>query len=114
MKRFAAICVASLAMFWLAAEDAQAQHFHRGFAPGWGGSGVSISIGRGIHPGFVGSSFGPRYGWNQGFGVGFVNPPIYRAIPRQSFYRGGFPPVYRSGFYQSFGVYGGRAPGCRW
>ena len=117
MKRMLAIAVAGVAMFMLTPQQAEAQHFHHGFGNGWGGGGVSISVGRGFGPGFVGHPFGgATFGsWHRGISVGFANPPIYRPVPVQSFYRGGIHP----GFYGAnrgfqTGFYRGGGFGCGW
>jgi hypothetical protein len=112
MKKLVAVLFAVAAMTFLTSSSAEAQHFHRGFGgPGWGGSGFSVSIGRG---GF-GPGFGPSFGYNSfGFNSGFVGvgPGFYRArpvynVPVYSGYRHG-------GFYRGGGVvYGGRR-GCGW
>lgn len=114
MKRFAAITIAAIAMFMQSPQQAEAQHFHRGFGgPGWGGSGFSISVGQRFGP-----SFGPgfNHGWNRGFQPGFVNPGFYRPVPVNAFYRGGFGPGFHGGFNRGVGIQYGRGhrPGCGW
>jgi len=119
MKKITAIAVAVLATFMFTPQQAEAQ-FHRGFVgpgfvgPGFGGSGFSISIGRGIGPGFggFGAPFGPAIGFNRGFGGGFVNPPIYRPVPFNTFYRGGFNNGFHNGFHRGGGFH--FRPGCGW
>ena len=115
MKKLVAIVIAAVGIFMLTPQSAEAQHFNRGFVgPGWGGSGFSISVGRGFGPAF-GPSFAPGVGiqaWNRGFNPGFVNPGFYRPIPLNSFYRGGIQP----GFNRGVGIQYGRGfrPGCGW
>lgn len=113
MKRLTAILFAVAAMTFLTSSSVDAQHFNRGFGgPGWVGSGLSVSFGRG---GF-GHGFGPAFGYNSfGFNSGFVgvgqgfyrSRPVYR-VPVHSVYRQG-------GFYRGGGFYGGgRGRGCGW
>ncbi len=121
MKKLVAIAITAVVMFMFAPPTAEAQHFHRGFVgPGWGGSGISISVGRGY-----GTTFGPAFrpatgfyysSFNRGFAPGFVHPGFYRPIPVNSFYRGGFHPSYHRGFNRGIGVYYGRGfgRGCGW
>ncbi len=110
MKKLAAITGVFVAFILLSANQAEAQHFHRGYGPGWGGgSGFNISIGNGaaFGPGFN-RAYGPAFygGWNQGFAQpGFYRPaPIYAAG-----YRYG-------GFNRGADNYNGRSyrPGCGW
>ena len=114
MKKIVLTVVACVTFFMLHTNQADAQHFNRGFGPGWGGSGFSISIGNGVGfgPGF-GVGHGFHSGWNRGFNPGF-HPGFYRAptIYRAPVYR---VPVY-GGFNRGFGVQYGRSfnRGCGW
>lgn len=128
MKKFTALAITAIAVFMFTPQQAEAQHFNRGFGgPAFGGSGFSISIGSGIGPRFGGGfgptfgggfgpafvgGFNPAFGINRGFGGGFAGPAIYRSVPVNSFYRGGF----NSGFHRGGGFHygGGVRRGCGW
>lgn len=90
---FAAVCGT-----FLISQQAEAQGFHHG--RGWGGSGVSISVGRGFYgPGFYGSGFNQSF-YRGGWGAAPIHyrpVHVYRPVP----------------FYGGYGGYGYR-PGCRW
>lgn len=114
MKKFTTFFVAAVVMLIFTSQSAEAQHFNRGFAgPGWGGGGISINVGRGIGPA-IGPTFGQPFGSNRR--VGFVNPPIYRSIPVNSFYRGGFNSSFNRGYNRGVGFQYGRgySRGCGW
>jgi hypothetical protein len=114
MKKLIAVMFAVAAMTFLTSSSAEAQHFNRGFG-GWGGSGISFSVGRG---GF-GPGFGPAFGFNSfginsgfvGVGPGFYRArPVYRVPVHSGFRHSGF---YRGGGFHGGGFYGGRR-GCGW
>ena len=87
MKRLLTIIIAAAVMFVLSSQQAEAQFYRPGFG-GFGGSGFSLSIGRGV------GGFGPGF-YGGGFNRGFGNSGFYR--PVNSFYRGGFGPSYYGG-----------------
>ena len=106
MKRFAIIfAVFAMSLFALNVEEASAQYRggFGGFNRGFGGSGISISVGRGFGGGF--NSFNS---FNRGFGGGgfggYGYSPIYRR-PSYSYGRS-----YYGGGFGGGGFYGGR--GC--
>ena len=110
MRKLATITGAFVAFILLSANQAEAQHFHRGYGPGWGGgSGFSVNIGNGPGFGHAYGRSGFHGGWNRGFQPSFYRPaPIY-AAPIVTGYR-------YNGFNRGVGVNYGRGyrSGCRW
>lgn len=108
MKRFAIIfAVFAMSLFAFNVEEASAQYRggFGGFNRGFGGSGISISVGRGFNSGF--NSFNRGFGGGGFGGFGGYSAPIYRR-PVYSYGRS----YYGGGFNRGFGGGGFYGGGC--